>query len=274
MTYSINKPKGVLAVILDWAGTSVDHGSIAPAKVFINVFRRHGVTLTIEEVRRPMGLAKRDHVKALLDMPSVSSQWQAKHGRIPNNADIDMIYSELGPELEITAAQFAKPIRGAVEFAQAMRERGIKIGSTTGYVAKMMEGVAPAAKKQGFYPDSIVVPDEVPAARPAPWMIFENARRLGTFPLSSFIKIGDTVADVQEGVNAQTWVIGLTLSGNEVGLSEEDLQQLSPSDTKAKRAAAQKRLLDAGAHYTADGIWDCLRIIDEIDARIQRGERP
>ena len=53
------------AVILDWAGTVVDHGCIGPVAVFIEVFARKGVAVTAAQARKPMGLMKKDHVRAM-----------------------------------------------------------------------------------------------------------------------------------------------------------------------------------------------------------------
>ena len=56
-------PDGVKAVIFDWAGTLVDFGSIAPVIALSELFAKHGVSLTADEVRAPMGLLKRDHIR-------------------------------------------------------------------------------------------------------------------------------------------------------------------------------------------------------------------
>jgi phosphonoacetaldehyde hydrolase len=60
----------VRAVIFDWAGTTVDYGSRAPVDAFIELFRRHGVTITAEQARGPMGSYKKDHIGGLTsDLP-------------------------------------------------------------------------------------------------------------------------------------------------------------------------------------------------------------
>ena len=64
-------------VILDWAGTMVDFGCCAPVNALLEAFKRHGVTLTEEEVRRDMGKAKADHVSALLQDSRVAGAWKA-----------------------------------------------------------------------------------------------------------------------------------------------------------------------------------------------------
>jgi len=46
-TYRRSYRGGARAVILDWAGTTLDYGCYAPAVVFIEVFNRQGVEITM-----------------------------------------------------------------------------------------------------------------------------------------------------------------------------------------------------------------------------------
>lgn len=52
--------KRIEAVIFDWAGTTVDFGSIAPVQAFLKAFQQFGITPSLDEVRKPMGLPKWD----------------------------------------------------------------------------------------------------------------------------------------------------------------------------------------------------------------------
>ena len=82
------------------------------------------------------------------------------------------------------------------------RKRGLKIGSTTGYTGEMMKLLLGEAKKRGYEPDSSVCATDVPAGRPEPWMCLQNAMNLQTYPMEAFVKIGDTLPDISEGLNA------------------------------------------------------------------------
>ena len=53
----------VKAVVLDWAGTMIDFGCMAPVHALIEVFGDDGIALSAEEARRDMGKAKIDHVR-------------------------------------------------------------------------------------------------------------------------------------------------------------------------------------------------------------------
>ena len=76
-------PPRIRAVVFDWAGTTVDHGSLAPVEVFLEVFRRAEVEVSAAEVRGPMGRAKRNHIEALLALPRVAEAWYTRHGQPP-----------------------------------------------------------------------------------------------------------------------------------------------------------------------------------------------
>ena len=67
------KPSRVKAVILDWAGTTVDFGCQAPVRVLREIFDAARVSITSEEARENMGLAKRDHIWTILSNPRVAA---------------------------------------------------------------------------------------------------------------------------------------------------------------------------------------------------------
>jgi phosphonoacetaldehyde hydrolase len=92
--------------------------------------------------------------------------------------------------------------------------------------------------------------------------------------MSSFVKVGDTLVDVEEGHNAGMWTVSIVRSGNEVGLSQQQLQALPPAERERVLGAARLRLEAAGPHYIIDTVSDLMPLIDEISSRISRGERP
>ena len=58
----------VQAIILDWSGTTADAYVVAPAVVFVEVFKRQNVEISMAEARGPMGLRKDLHIKALTEV--------------------------------------------------------------------------------------------------------------------------------------------------------------------------------------------------------------
>jgi len=264
----------VQAVVLDWAGTAVDYGCVGPVAVFIEVFGKYGVDITPAEARGPMGLNKRDHIRAICGMDAVSQRWVRTHGRLPREDDVASMYQELEPLMTAMAACHSDPVSGLIEAVAAFREEGIRIGSTTGYTRSMMEALVPAAAQKGYSPDCIVCSSDVPSGRPDPWMCYLNALNLQVHPFAAMVKIGDTVADIQEGLNAGMWTVGVTKTGNELGLSEQQAAVLEEEDLRQRIERAGKRLESAGAHFLIEDVGQCRAIVEQINICLARGERP
>ncbi len=262
------------AVLLDWAGTTMDFGCIAPAVVFVEVFKRQGVPIDMAEARAPMGAHKRVHIQRITELDSVRARWQARHGRLPNEADVNRMFKEFVPLQLKCLSDYSELIPGTLEAVAELRKRGIKIGSTTGYMTEMMKINLRDAARQGYKPDSTVCASEVPAGRPYPHMCLQNVINLGVTTVEACVKVDDTVPGVEEGLNAGMWTIGLAVSGNEVGLSLKEWKRLSKAEKEEKRARAHRRMAQAGAHYTVDTIAEMMPCIDDIEERIRRGERP
>lgn len=261
-------------IILDWAGTTMDYGCYAPAVVFVQVYERKGVPITMEEARQPMGAHKRVHIASIAKIPSVAMRWRAKHGRDITEADIDAMFADFVPLQMACLADYADLIPGCLDSVKAFRARGLKIGSTTGYTVEMMQLLLAEAKKRGYEPDSSVCAGEVPFGRPEPWMCLQNMRNLRIFPPHAVVKVGDTLPDIEEGLNAGMWTIGLAKTGNEMGLKEHEIAKLGPEDYKRRLERAYDRMNATGAHYVVDALTDVLPLLDDIDARLSRGEKP
>jgi phosphonoacetaldehyde hydrolase len=262
------------AVLLDWAGTTMDHGCMAPAVVFVEVFKRKGVPITVEEARVPMGAHKRVHIQRITELSTVRERWVKAHGKPPTDADVEAMFVDFVPLQLACLSDYSQLIPGALEAVKAMRGRGYRIGSTTGYTTEMTRINLADAARQGYVPDSTVCASEVPAGRPFPHMCLQNAINLNVTTVQSCVKIDDTVPGVEEGLNAGMWSIGLALSGNEVGLPLKEMQALLPAELAAKRHRAYTRMYQVGAHYVVDSIADIMPCLDDIEARLKRGEAP
>jgi phosphonoacetaldehyde hydrolase len=264
----------IQAVVLDWAGTAVDYGCIGPAAVFIDVFEKFKVTVTIDEARQFMGLMKKDHIRSMCDLPSVRNRWLEAYGRSPAETDVEAMYREMESMMVAAIARHSDPIPGLLETISALKKRNIKIGACTGYTGAMMEVLVGEAENKGYHPDATVCSTDVPAGRPAPFMCYLNAVQLAVYPMASMVKIGDTISDIEEGLNAGMWTIGLSQSGNELGLAEADLKSFSQAELKQRIADIEQRFYDAGAHFTAKGIWEIMPLVDQIEELLSKGQQP
>lgn len=241
-------------VIFDWAGTMVDFGCRAPVNALLEAFRRRGVTLTEPVVRRDMGKAKADHVRALLDDPDVAAAWTTATGAAPTARDGEALMTELGPLMREQAAHAATLIDGARATVDALRAAGVRVASSTGYTRQMMEPVLQRAAAQGYVPEHLVCSGETPQGRPSPLMIYKACAELGVWPLSRVVKVDDAEAGVAEGRAAGCVTIGVAASGNGVGLSAAALAALPAADRDARIAAAGKGLYAAGADLVIDSV--------------------
>jgi len=262
------------AIVLDWAGTIIDYGCYAPAVVFSEVFKRQGVPITMKEARAPMGAYKKVHIRQITQMETVAERWQAEHQRRPTEADVDVMFQAFVPLQLAVLADYADLIPGTLDAIADFRQRGLKIGSTTGYSGEMMQIVQAEARRRGYVPDVIICATDVPAGRPEPWMCVQNALQLRVYPFEACVKVDDTLPGIEEGLNCSMWTIGLVQTGNEIGLNADEIAQLEPATLQAKKDRAYQRMKQCGAHYVVDGIWDVPAVLDDIHVRLSRGERP
>ncbi len=264
----------VQAVVLDWAGTAVDYGSIGPVAVFMEVFKRRGVLATVAEARKFMGLMKKDHIRGMCSLDSLNNRWIEVHGKKPDENDVEAMYLETEKLMVKAIADHSDPIPGLLDAVSTLRRQNIKIGTSTGYTAPMMAVLVPEAARKGYRPDAAVCSSDVPAGRPYPWMCYKNAIDLQTYPMEAMVKTGDTLSDIQEGLNAGMWTVGVSKTGNELGLSREEVEKLSPEALSEMLASVERRFIDAGAHYIIGGIWDLPRAIESVSERLSRGMLP
>ncbi|MGO9964597.1 MAG: phosphonoacetaldehyde hydrolase [Acidimicrobiales bacterium] len=262
------------AVVLDWAGTTVDHGCMAPVATFMQAFAETGVPITVEEARAPMGMPKWQHIQAITRMGPVASRWQAAHGSPPTDHDVDTLYKRFLPLQVETVERHSDVIAGVVETVAALRARGLAVASTTGYPREVMDVVVRVAKEQGYEADVTICAGDTPAGRPGPFMALQALIKLSISPVQAVVKIGDTVVDIEEGLNGGMWSVGIAVTGNEVGLTASEYAAL-PADEKLRLAdVATERLTAAGAHYVVDSLGDVLGVIDKIEERLAKGEKP
>src|SRR6476659_3089773 len=186
------------AILLDWAGTTMDYGCYAPAVVFLEVFKRKGVPISVDEARAPMGAHKRVHIRKISQLDAVRERWLAAHKRPPTEDDVESMFKEFVPLQLACLADYADLIPGTLEAVADFRKRGLKVGSTTGYTGEMMKILAAEAKARGYAPDATVCATDVPAGRPEPWMCVQNAMMLRVYPFEACVKVDDTLPGIEE----------------------------------------------------------------------------
>ena len=267
----------VRGAILDWSGTVADAYVLAPARVFVEVFKRRGVEITMSEARGPMGVTKDLHIRRLLEDPSILERWRAVHGRDPDQDDARGMFEDFVPLQIECLPEYAELLPGVVEMAARLQnDYGVRIGMTTGFIRSMVDVLLTRARIQGFHPDCTVAGDEVThGARPRPFMLYRNLDLMDVHPIQAVVKVDDTTSGVEEGLEAGCWSVGIARYCNYMNAhSLSEARSWSAEEVSERLAAARRILWDAGAHYVIDEPLELLGVVDDVNLRLERGERP
>ena len=235
-------------------------GCKAPVIPFYEVLKSFGIECNWETIRKPMGVYKPTHLRMLLNDPNVTKQWQKKYDRSWNEDDFNNILSTFKPLMSkyILDEDLAKPISGAEECIQELRNANILIGCDTGYFendSKKLNELL--ADKFNMHFDVTSNAEKVPG-RPAPFMIYDCMRQAyeltkTAIPCEAVVKIDDTAAGIICGNNAGTWTIALYASGS------NNYEQLS---------AANPDFIVPDISYVSQ------IVIEKINPLLRSGKRP
>ena len=266
----------VKGLILDWSGTTADAYVLAPAVVFVQVFQKHGVGVSMSEARGPMGLRKDLHIKAMTEIPEIRERWRSIHGQNPNQADVDRMFEDFVPMQLDCLRDYTTLLPLVAETTQSLQKQGLKIGSSTGFIRSMVDILEEDARKQGYTPDASVAGDEViNGARPKPFMVYRNLDIMDVHPIQSVIKVDDTVSGVGEALEAGCWGVGIARYSNYMDMdSLEEADNLSEDEIERRLRHTRDLLQKAGAHYVIDTWEQMPDVIEDVNIRLGRGEKP
>lgn len=256
----------IKGIIMDWAGTTIDFGCFAPVNVFVDIFKDEGIKVTIEEAREPMGMLKRDHIKAMAEMPRIKKEWKNQFGKVPTEEDIDRLYAQFEKMLMKNLKSFTDPLPNVVTTIQNLQDDGYLIGSTTGYTKAMMEIVIPEAAQKDYKPNSIVTAEQVSGyGRPYPYMIFENMKHLKLTSVKEVVKVGDTIADIREANNAGVIAVGIVKGSSIVGLNEQQWDALTNNEREVYIEKATNIFKQNNADYILEDITQLPQLLKRLN---------
>jgi phosphonoacetaldehyde hydrolase len=266
--------KRIKLVIFDLAGTTIDFGSCAPVDAIKKLFAQHNIGFTSQQIRRDMGINKRDHLQKLIEMGNFKSHWQKVKSRAFEESDLDQLYDRFKKILKSLLASDTRLIPGVLEIQDYLRTHNIMIATTTGYSREMSHIALHQACQQGFEPDINICNCDVPKGRPAPWMAVMATQRLGIQSPEQVIKVGDTLVDIKAGRNAGMWSIGVARTGNLMGLNLPEEVKLSEQERNKRLEEINNTFLKNEAHYAMKDITELPAIIELINHRLAAGEKP
>ena len=212
----------------------------------------------------------------LTEEPDIAERWKGVHGSYPGQAEVDAMFADFVPMQLACLHKYTDLLPGVAEVTQRLQAQGIKIGSTTGFVRSMVDVLEAASAKQGYRPDASVAGDEVVhGARPTPHMVYKNLDLLGVHTIQSVVKVDDTVSGIGEAQNAGCWGVAVVRYSNYMDVDTPEQGAALPEAEIARRMAKTQDILEkAGAHYVIDNLADIEPVIDDINARLARGEKP
>src|SRR5256714_1205634 len=196
-------PQQPLLVVTDLMGTTLrDDGAVLPA--YRAAFAECAIPFTEGELA-----TKRGAHKLSLFTEFAARRYSPGEAAKRAAAALEVFERQLRHFL---ASGGGTPIAGAEDAITRLHQAGIQVALTSGFDRGLIADIV-AHCGWGELFDAIAYSDEVPAGRPAPYLIFRAMQKPRVEPVARVAAIGDTALDLQAGSNAGAgWVIGV-LSG-------------------------------------------------------------
>jgi phosphonoacetaldehyde hydrolase len=223
-----------------------------------------------------MGLRKDLHILELTKVPEIRERWKTVYGKYPDQSDVDDMFKYFVPMQLACLRKYTTLLPHVAEVTQKFQKEGIKIGSSTGFVRSMVDILEEDTKKQGYTPDASVAGDEViNGARPKPFMVYRNLDLMNVNPIQSVVKVDDTVSGVGEALETGCWGVGIARYSNYMDMDTlEEAGSLSEEEIQRRLIKTRDILQKSGAHYVIDTFDQLVDVVDDINLRLSRGERP
>lgn len=190
-------------VIFDIAGTLIeDHNEVADA--FLHALRNNGLEVGDDEIKEWKGSSKREVIRHFVER---------QFGKCRNEPLVEQTYSEFRFRLEQSYTTGGiVPIQGAVETLALIRQRGLKLATTTGFYREVRDRILDKLNWRDKF-DVHICSDDVEHGRPAPDMIFAAMKLTGVLDPAKICTVGDTPLDLQSGTAARCGMVVGVLTG-------------------------------------------------------------
>ena len=273
---------GIKTVVLENSGTFIDPYVIAPTRTFKKVFSNYRIPITMFEIRRKIGLRNDLHIREILKLPRIKSEFFKKYGRRSNEEDIMNIYIDFVQTQLKILPEYCVLLPKVKETIDIMKNDGIKIVTTTGFNREIVDCIVEKVKKLGIELDNTVAADEFPnkylnlSVRPKPFMLYKNLFKLDAWPIQSVVKVDNTIIGIQEGLSAGCWSIGITDYSNYMNINSlEEWKSLNNIEKYERKEYSRNKIIkESGAHYVINEFDELLPVIQDINKRLINGETP
>lgn len=188
----MQKLKRLKLCIGDGAGSWFDIHSKAPVVAIQKTLSMYGVNASEMDIRRDMGLPKRQHFQGLLKMDHLAKQFP----QYDSHRDLEEIletYKSQQVDVLAKNKEFTRLVDGAPEFIEFLKSQNIKIGLTSGYNRTVMDVILNSLASQGFMPDVSVSSTECNSRRDMNLHCLDSFN----FAKSEALAFGDTKFDFE-----------------------------------------------------------------------------
>lgn len=192
---------------LDMAGTTIDEGGAVYAVLRDAIERDTGRDVPDDLLSRWSGTDKREAIVGILTALG------------EDLARTDRLFAAFSDDL--TAAYESEPpvlLPGIAETVEQLRAQGVQVALQTGYRLEVAQALLDVVGwRVGRDVDALVTAEDVPASRPAPYLVFRTMERTGVVDVREVLVAGDTVNDVTAGTRAGArFVVGVLTGAHTV----------------------------------------------------------
>jgi HAD superfamily hydrolase (TIGR01509 family) len=189
--------KRIRGVLLDVDGTLVDSND-AHARSWVEVFRRHGLEVSYERVRRLIGMGADKLLPEAVGIREDSPEGQ----RLVRERSELFLREEL-PKL--------RPCRGARDLVARLRAEGLKLVVASSAKDEELQSLLRAAGVEDLLREK-TSSDDAERSKPDPDIV-EAAIRKSGLPKEALVMIGDTPYDVEAARRAGIDVVAVRCGG-------------------------------------------------------------
>ncbi len=201
----------IRAVLFDVIGTTVlEKDPDVINRCFHRSFLDQGVTVKMAEIIARRGKDKREAIQEIL------------HAQDKSSTLTQAILDSFRKNFSSSISSF-KENSGTAMIFQYLKNAGVKIGIGSGLPKDLFYAIYDHLHWNSHSFDFIGIAEDIGKGRPHPDMILRMLRDLNV-DRSEFLKVGDTVADIEEGKNAKVLTAAI-FSGTQ---PKERLQACGP----------------------------------------------
>lgn len=187
-------------IVFDMAGTTVCDADHAVASGVVQALRMAGCEMTLGDVDPVMGMPKPLAIRLLLE----------KNGHPVPDATVARVHATFQQSMidHYRCSQSVREMPGASELFRELHRLGIRVTLDTGFDRPIADAIIHRLGWDAGLIDDSVTSDEVSRGRPDPEMIQVLMARAGIRNAAEVGKVGDSISDVEQAINAGCGFIG------------------------------------------------------------------